>query len=183
MSELFHPEVIAITPLLCAYYCSVRRRWGWFACFAVLAVCWKEDVALAVAVLGLIIALRGDRRVGLITAGAALSWFSLWTSALFPLLNGGKIQTEGLYADVGGSPGGVVRTLFTHPGRITLAAGEPRTRPTTRGSCSRRSGFVSLAGATRRCCSALRRRSSTSSPTCRGRRRSRSTTRRCRSRR
>src|SRR5262245_48250739 len=24
MSELFHPEVIAITPLLCAYYCSVR---------------------------------------------------------------------------------------------------------------------------------------------------------------
>ena len=72
MSELFHPEVLAITPLLCAYYCSVRKRWGWFACFAVLAVCWKEDVALAVAILGLVIALRGDRRVGLITAGAAL---------------------------------------------------------------------------------------------------------------
>ena len=56
MSELFHPEVIAITPLLCAYYCSVRKRWGWFACFAILAVCWKEDVALAVAILGLVIA-------------------------------------------------------------------------------------------------------------------------------
>ena len=65
MSELFHPEVLAITPLLCAYYCSVRKRWAWFACFAVLAVCWKEDVALAVAILGLVIALRGDRRVGL----------------------------------------------------------------------------------------------------------------------
>jgi uncharacterized membrane protein len=118
MSELFHPEVIAITPLLCAYYCSVRKRWAWFACFAVLAVCWKEDVALAVAILGLLIALRGDRRVGLITAGAALAWFSLWIFALFPLLNNGKIQNEGLYADVGGSPSGVLRTVFTHPSRI-----------------------------------------------------------------
>src|SRR5262249_36564682 len=106
MSELFHPEVIAITPLLCAYYCSVRKWWGWFAVFAVLAACWKEDVALAVAVLGLIIALRGDRRAGLITAGASLAWFGAWIFAIFPLLNGGRLQNEGLYNDVGGSPSG-----------------------------------------------------------------------------
>jgi uncharacterized membrane protein len=118
MSELFHPEVLAITPLLCAYYCSVRKRWGWFACFAVLAVCWKEDVALAVAILGLVIALRGDRRVGLLTAGAALAWFFVWIAALFPLLNDGRIQNEALYADVGGSPGGVLRSAFSHPGRL-----------------------------------------------------------------
>jgi uncharacterized membrane protein len=119
VAELFHPEVLAITPLLCAYYCSVRRRWLWFALFAVLAVCWKEDLALAVVVLGLIIALRGDRRIGLITAGVALAWFALWIFALFPLLNGGKVQGEGLYTDVGGSPGGVIGTLFSHPTRIT----------------------------------------------------------------
>ena len=118
MSELFHPEVVAITPLLCAYYCSVRKRWAWFACFAILAVCWKEDLALAVAILGLVIALRGDRRVGVITAAAALVWFSMWILALFPLLNHGKVQNEGLYTDVGGSPGGVFRTAFTHPGRL-----------------------------------------------------------------
>ena len=119
MAELFHPEVLAITPLLCAYYCSVRRRWTWFALFAVLAVCWKEDLALAIVVLGLIIALRGDRRIGLVTAGLALAWFALWIFALFPLLNGGKVQGEGLYSDVGGSPGGVIRTVFSHPTRIT----------------------------------------------------------------
>jgi uncharacterized membrane protein len=118
MSELFHPEVLAITPLLCAYYCSVRKRWGWFACFAVLAVCWKEDVALGIAILGLVIALRGDRRVGLVTAGAALTWFFVWIVALFPLLNDGRIQNEALYADVGGSPRGVLRTAFSHPGRL-----------------------------------------------------------------
>jgi uncharacterized membrane protein len=126
IAELFHPEVLAITPLLCAYYCSVRRRWSWFALFAVLAVCWKEDLALAIMVLGLIVALRGDRRVGLVTAGLAFAWFALWIFALFPLLNDGKIQGEGLYADVGGSPGGVVRTIFSHPTRITdrLVSGE-----------------------------------------------------------
>ncbi|HEY7106228.1 MAG TPA: DUF2079 domain-containing protein [Acidimicrobiia bacterium] len=129
MSELFHPEVIAITPLLCAYYCSVRRRWGWFACFAVLAVCWKEDVALAVVLLGLVVTVRGVRskdptrrteiKVGLVTMGAALAWFVLWIAALFPILNGGRVQNEGLYADVGGSPGGVLRTALTHPSRVT----------------------------------------------------------------
>ena len=83
-----------------------------------LAVCWKEDVALAVAILGLVIALRGDRRVGLLTAGAALAWFFVWIAALFPLLNDGRIQNEALYADVGGSPGGVLRSAFSHPGRL-----------------------------------------------------------------
>ncbi len=70
------------------------------------------------AILGLLIALRGDRRIGLITAGAALVWFFVWIAALFPLLNDGKVQNEALYADVGGSPGGVVRTAFSHPSRL-----------------------------------------------------------------
>ena len=128
-AELFHPEVLAITPLLCAYYCSVRKRWGWFACFAVVAACWKEDIALAVAILGLIIIVRGLRsdaptrstevKVGVVTVGAALAWFVVWIAALFPLINQGKVQNEGLYSDVGGSPSGVARTAFSPPGRLT----------------------------------------------------------------
>jgi uncharacterized membrane protein len=117
-AELFHPEVLAITPLLCAYYCSVRRRWRWFTLWAVLAVCWKEDVALAVAVIGLIIAIRGDRKIGCWTIGLALGWFLMWTVALFPIINDGKIQSEGLYSDVGGTPSGIASTEFTDPGSI-----------------------------------------------------------------
>ncbi len=128
MAELFHPEVMAITPLLCAYYCSVRRRWVWFALWAVLAACWKEDVALAIVVLGLIVALRGDRRIGFITAATALTWFLAWTLGLFPLLDHGKVQSAGLYSDVGGSPSGIARTLFSHPSRITAKLVTPEAR-------------------------------------------------------
>ena len=117
--ELFHPEVVAIAPLFAAYYCSVRRRWGWFALWAVLAVSWKEDVALVVVLLGLLIALRGDRRIGLWTAGLALAWFAAWMMVLFPLFNGGAVQAQAGYADVGGSPSGVLRTAVTNPGLIT----------------------------------------------------------------
>lgn len=126
--ELFHPEVVAIAPLFAAYYCSVRRRWGWFAVWAVLAVSWKEDVALVVVVLGLLIVLRGDRRVGLWVAGLALAWFAAWTFAVFPWLNDGAVQSRALYAEVGGSPSGILRTTFEDPGLIAgkLTDGEAR---------------------------------------------------------
>jgi uncharacterized membrane protein len=117
--ELFHPEVVAITPLLCAYLCATRSSWKWFAFWSVLAVSWKEDVALVFVVLGLLIAWRWSRRVGLTTAALALGWFLLWTVVLFPAINGGHVQSEGLYASLGGSTGGVLETVFTDPGETT----------------------------------------------------------------
>jgi uncharacterized membrane protein len=122
--ELFHPESIAITPLLCAYLCAVRRSWGWFAGWAILAVSFKEDLALVLVVLGLVIAFRprhlpGDRRAGLITAGVALLWFVAVTQLLLPLVSGHPAHYENLYSGVGGSPSGVVETAFRDPGEIT----------------------------------------------------------------
>ena len=117
--ELFHPEVLAITPLLCAYLCATRRSWRWFTLWVVLAVAWKEDVALAVIVLGLIIAWRGDRRVGLTTAGLALVWFVAVAFIVLPAINGGVLQSEGIYSGVGGSAGGIVDTALSDPGQVT----------------------------------------------------------------
>ena len=63
-AELFHPETIALTPLLMAYLCATKRSWRWFAFWAIFAVMWKEDVALAVVMLGIIIALRSKNSSG-----------------------------------------------------------------------------------------------------------------------
>ena len=121
--ELFHPETIAITPLICAYLCAVRRSWRWFALWAVLAVSFKEDLALAVAVLGVIVAFRphrepGDRRVGLVIAGLAALWFVAVTQLMLPVVSGHPAHYESLYSGVGGSPSGVVDTALRDPGEI-----------------------------------------------------------------
>jgi uncharacterized membrane protein len=122
--ELFHPESVAVTPLLCAYLCSVRRSWGWFAAWAILAVSFKEDLALVVIVLGLLVAFRpsrdpGERRIGLVTAGLAALWFLAATQLLLPTVGGHPAHYEALYSGVGGSPSGIVDTLLHDPGAIT----------------------------------------------------------------
>jgi uncharacterized membrane protein len=116
--ELFHPEALGITPLLCAYLCSVRRSWHWFVFWCVLAVSCKEDVALAVLVLGLIVAWRGDRRVGLVTASCAFAWFVAVAVIAMPAINGGTTHVAGLLSGVGGSPGGIAETAIRDPGNI-----------------------------------------------------------------
>jgi uncharacterized membrane protein len=121
--ELLHPETIAITPLLCAYLCAVRRSWGWFAAWAVLAVSFKEDLALAVLVLGLVVAFRprrqpGDRRAGLVVAGLAALWFVGVTQLMLPMVSGHPAHYEALYGGVGGSPTGVIDTALRDPGEI-----------------------------------------------------------------
>jgi uncharacterized membrane protein len=52
----YHPDSMAITPLLFAWWLAARRRWGWYAVAAGLALACKEDVALAVFMLGLAVA-------------------------------------------------------------------------------------------------------------------------------
>jgi uncharacterized membrane protein len=52
----YHPDSLAITPLLFAWWLSTRRRWGWFAAAVAVALSCKEDVALSVVMLGLIVA-------------------------------------------------------------------------------------------------------------------------------
>lgn len=117
--ETFHPEVMAITPLLFAYWFSVKRQWGWFAVCAVLAVAWKEDVALAVFVLGLLIAYRGDRQVGLRTAGLALAWFLLSSRVIIPFVSGSEPFYNQFFSDLGDTPGEMIKNAVAHPSRVT----------------------------------------------------------------
>ena len=113
--EQFHPETMAITPLLAAYLCAERRSWRWFAFWIVFAVSWKEDVAIAVAMLGLVVAIRGDRKIGFLTAGAAIAYFFFVMQVLLPAVSGHPAAYGDFYAGVGGSASGVLKTMFTDP--------------------------------------------------------------------
>jgi len=124
----FHPVAFA-TPLLlaCIWFLDSGRLVPFAVC-AALACTTKEHVGLAVAALGIWYALaRGRRRAGAViaAAGAGVAVFAL--QVVVPhFAPGGGSPFEGRYTAVGGSPGGIAKTLVTDPGRILDAVPEAR---------------------------------------------------------
>lgn len=120
--ELFHPEVVAIAPLLFAYLAALHRRWYWFAGLAIFAMAWKEDLAVAVAVLGVVLLLRKEVRAGALTLLGAAVWFGLAT-ALVNHEAHGVFYVREFYGDLGSSGMGVAWTVITHPALVFARLG------------------------------------------------------------
>lgn len=119
--EFFHPDALAIAPLLFAYWAARAHRWGWFAVAAVLTVACKEDAALAIAAMGILIAWKDNRRVGLVTAGLSALWFVIATRVLIRFYLGGQNPFYDTYfGDLGNSFGEVIRNTVLRP-RTTLS--------------------------------------------------------------
>lgn len=122
--EFFHPDALAIAPLLFAYWAARTERWRWFVLFAVLAAACKEDVALALAVMGLLIALRGHRRIGLITLAASIAWYTIATRVIIPWQNGIGPFYDSFFGNLGKNPIEVGTHLATHPRQAVELATE-----------------------------------------------------------
>lgn len=121
-SDPIHPVTLAIPLLLYAiWFLDGDRLWP-FAAFGLLAVLCGELMGLSVAALGIWYALaRGQRRAGATIAVLGAAWSVVAVKIIVPaFLDGPSIYYE-RYTDVGGSPEGLVRTLFTDPGTIASA--------------------------------------------------------------
>ncbi|HEU5305903.1 MAG TPA: DUF2079 domain-containing protein [Acidimicrobiia bacterium] len=123
--EFFHPDALAIAPLLFAYWAARTERWKWFVVFAVLAAACKEDVALALAVIGLLIALRGHRKIGVLTLAASIAWYMIATRVVIPLSNGIGPFYDTFFGDLGKNPIQVGTHLATHPKEAVDLATQP----------------------------------------------------------
>ena len=129
--EFFHPDALAIAPLLFAYWAARTERWKWFVLFAVLAAACKEDVALAIAVMGVLIAVRGNRKIGLITLGASIAWYTIATRVIIPWQNGIGPFYDSFFGDLGKNPIEVGTHLATHPREARRARDRARPRRAT----------------------------------------------------
>lgn len=120
----FHPVALATPLLLFAFWWLDEDRLLPFAVVAVLACASKEEIPLAVCGMGLWYALsRRHWRVGLLIALAGLAWSLIAVEVVIPYFNAGaSSEFYARYGDVGGSPGGILRTAATHPLRIVEAA-------------------------------------------------------------
>lgn len=118
----FHPDALAITPLFFAWWFARRGRWTAFAVAIVVALLCKEDVGLAVLVLGLVVAVKVERRWGLVTAAAGAAWFALCTRVVIPHANGIGPFYQDFFPGFGHGVVEIAGNVVTHPGRVLRLA-------------------------------------------------------------
>jgi len=116
--ETFHPEVVAMPFMLGAYVAADARQWRRYWVLFGVAILWKPDVALFLAALGLWIAWRHERRVGLATTAIAGTWAAVMLLVVVPTFSGGGTVYGALYGDLGDSPTEVLQTSVEHPSRL-----------------------------------------------------------------
>lgn len=116
----FHPDALIIGPLLFAYWLATRQRWGWYWVAVAVALSCKEDAALAIFVLGLVVALKfGRRGQGLLTSAAGAAWFLICTKLIIPIANGGGAPFySDLFPGFGNSLPAIAWTMARHPTRV-----------------------------------------------------------------
>jgi uncharacterized membrane protein len=82
-------------------------------------------MGLPIACLGIWYAVaRGQRRTGGLIAVAGAAWSFVAVYVVVRAFSGGESMFYGFYGHIGGSPQGVLRTLFTDPGTIVAALTE-----------------------------------------------------------
>ncbi len=120
-----HPVTFAVPLFLfCVWFLDTGRLVP-FALCAVLAMSTGELMGLPIAVLGVWYALaRRERWAGALIAAAGAAWTFLAIYLVVPAFSGVDSMFYGFYDDVGGSPQGVVRMLFSDPGVILGALTE-----------------------------------------------------------
>ena len=124
----FHPEVAGVVLALLAGWAGLTGRPLALWVLAGLALATREDVAYAVAVIGVVISARGPRdlrRHGLVLVGVTGAWGVLVFAILMPMLRAGApSDTASYYAWLGGG-WSVLSAPFTMTGAVIAALTDP----------------------------------------------------------
>ncbi len=114
--ENFHPDSFVAFFLGMAIYGALERKWRLYWVFVILTILVKEDVVLVLLPLGIWVAMKRDRRIGVATMAATvvatlLGMFLLMRSLIgVPTRNGWRIPF--------GGPGGLMREAIERPGNV-----------------------------------------------------------------
>jgi uncharacterized membrane protein len=119
----FHPVAFACPLLLFAFWYLDEDRLVPFAVFSLLAICSKEEIGLVVAGFGIwYLFSRKRRREGFAILAAGVAATALAVEVIVPHFSGNSSAFYSRYSDIGGSPGGILKTAFTHPWDIVTFA-------------------------------------------------------------
>jgi uncharacterized membrane protein len=113
----FHPVTLAAPLLMYCIWAAEERRYGLLSVLAVPTALTKEEVGLALAMLGLWMVVRGlGRRYGIALAAASLVWVAIALLVVIPHFNAGQgSEFVHRYGSLGPDGGGIAHTLLTRP--------------------------------------------------------------------
>jgi len=120
----FHEITLAVAPLGFALFFIESGRRAWFLLFLLFTFFVKEEMGLIGAAFGAYVLLgKRDWKLGLGVLVGSLAMFEFTIQYAIPYFAGGSEYKylKLRYADVGGSPLGILRTLVTDPIRIARA--------------------------------------------------------------
>ena len=113
----FHPEALGLVFLLFAFLAIERKRFVWFYVLCGLAAICKEDMVLAVLVLGIVVFFLYDRRAGKWVAGVSLVYFLGVVFFLIPHFAPAGYQYSSRLGQFGKTPTEALKNFFLHPRR------------------------------------------------------------------
>lgn len=123
---------VAFAPLLIAVMVerADARRWWGAAIAAGLLVLVKEDMGLVVAMLGVWLLIRGDRKVGAWFAAAGIGATALIIEVVMPAVGGSSMRNWD-YSQLGATPSKAASALFEHPSLFITELIDPHVKVTT----------------------------------------------------
>ncbi len=139
----WHPEAFSGTALLWAWWFAINKRWRAYAVAVLLALATREETALAVVMLGVVLLVENRRSLwtdffrnrdrrrdvvpALLTMLAGSAWFLVATKVVIPAFNDGQPPYffKTFFGTFGGSAGGIVRTAITDPGLVVSTVIKP----------------------------------------------------------
>ncbi len=111
--ENFHPDSFLGVLVGFAIWAALTRRWKAYVVFVALSLLVKEDVSLLIVPLGIWVAFKRDRRIGLLTIAGSLGFMAIAMLIVMRGLTG--MATRNAWRIPFGGPFGFVGRLFTHP--------------------------------------------------------------------
>ncbi len=111
--ENFHPDAFLGVLVGFAIYAALERKWRMYAVFVVLSLMVKEDVSLVIVPLGIWVAIKRDRRIGLLTIFGSLAFMAVAMFLVMRSLIG--VPTRNSWRIPFGGPRGVIDTALTNP--------------------------------------------------------------------
>lgn len=121
--ENFHPDTFEVPLVFGVLFFMMKRRWIGYAICLVALLLVKEDVPLMTFALGLYVAIRYDRRVGMITSLVSVVWFGSILFAILPALNGaGTMDAWRVPTSQFGGMGGLLKTALLRPWEVVAFA-------------------------------------------------------------